>query len=300
MRNGTMKTVFIILHYQNIDDTINCIESIKKLDNLDESSYNIIVVDNKSPNGTGNMLKDKYIDESGIEVILLDKNYGFSKANNIAYEKAITYNPDIIMVLNNDIIFEDTLFLSKLIERYDSPEKYDIICPDIINLNGMHQNPLRDTEITLKKAYKNMIYEMFFSIIMVIPGLRKLFLEKRNKREEKWFDTYYSTKKENNINDFVPFGAFLIYMNNWLQKENIAFVSDTFMYCEEDMLSLYIRKNKYKILYAEELKVKHLEGQSTKKSNKNEYKTMKFKSENKARALRKYIKFYKEIKRKGK
>ena len=49
------------------------------------------------------------------------------------------------------------------------------------------------------------------------------------------------------------------------------------------------------MIYAEELKVKHLEGQSTKKSNKDEYKTMKFKSKNKAKALKKYIKFYNEI-----
>ena len=107
--------VFIILHYQNIDDTVNCIESIKKLDNLKENSFNIIIVDNKSPNGTGEALKNKYINENEIKVMLLDKNYGFSKANNIAYENAMTYNPDIVMVLNNDIIFEYTTFLNKLI-----------------------------------------------------------------------------------------------------------------------------------------------------------------------------------------
>lgn len=292
--------VFIILHYQNIDDTTNCIESIKKLDNLQEYSFNIIVVDNKSPNGTGEVLKNKYINEKEIETILLDKNYGFSKANNIAYEKSKTYNPDIVMVLNNDIIFEDTTFLDKLNNIYNATQKYDVVCPDIININGDHQNPLRDKEMSLKKAYKNMIYESIFALIMDIPVLRKLILDKRNKREEKWFETYYNEKKDININDFVPFGAFIIYMNEWLKNENVAFVSDTFMYEEEDMLNLYIKQKKYKILYAEDLKVRHLEGQSTKKSNKNQYKIMKFKSENKSKALRKYIKFYKDIKEKGK
>lgn len=292
--------VFIILHYQNIDDTTNCIESIKKLDNLQEYSFNIIVVDNKSPNGTGEVLKNKYINEKEIETILLDKNYGFSKANNIAYEKSKTYNPDIVMVLNNDIIFEDTTFLDKLNNIYNATQKYDVVSPDIININGDHQNPLRDKEMSLKKAYKNMIYESIFALIMNIPGLRKLILDKRNKREEKWFETYYNEKKDININDFVPFGAFIIYMNEWLKNEKLAFVSNTFMYEEEDMLNLYIKQKKYKILYAEDLKVRHLEGQSTKKSNKNQYKTMKFKSKNKSKALRKYIKFYKDIKEKGK
>ena len=292
-----MNAVFVILHYQNIDDTINCIESIKKLDNLQDYSFKIIVVDNKSPNGTGEVLKEKYINEKEIQTILLEKNYGFSKANNIAYEEAKKHNPDIVMVLNNDIIFEDATFLNKLKNIYKSSEQYDIICPDIININDNHQNPLREEELSLKKAYKNMIYEALFAVIMSVIGIRKIILEKRKKREEKWFKAYYNEKKEVNINSFVPFGAFIIYMNRWLKNENKAFVSDTFMYCEEDMLSLYIKQKKYKILYADDLKIRHLEGQSTQKSNKNEYKTMKFKSLNKAKALRKYIKFYKDIRR---
>lgn len=294
------KVVFIILHYQNIDDTVNCIESIKKLDNLKENSFNIIIVDNKSPNGTGETLKNKYINENEIKVMLLDKNYGFSKANNIAYEKAMIYNPNIIMVLNNDIIFEDTTFLNKLINIYNLSEKYDVVSPDIINMDGKHQNPLRDKEMSLKKAYKNMIYESIFAATMNIPGIRKLLLNKRKKREEKWFEAYYNEKNNINKNDFVPFGAFIIYMNDWLANEKQVFVSDTFMYEEEDMLNLYIKQKNYKILYVDELKVRHLEGQSTKKSSKNEYQNMKFKSKNKSKALKKYIKFYKNIKEKGK
>lgn len=72
--------IFVILHYQNIDDTINCINSIKKLQGLD-SNYKIILVDNKSPNNTGKELEKKYINDSNIETVLLEKNYGFSKAN---------------------------------------------------------------------------------------------------------------------------------------------------------------------------------------------------------------------------
>ena len=291
-----LKNVFIILHYQNIDDTINCVESIKKLKNLNNENYKIIIVDNKSPNNTGQELKEKFEKDDTIDLLLLDKNYGFSKANNIAYKKAKTYNPTAILVLNNDILFEDREFLIKLNDICKSNRKYDIICPDIINLNGNHQNPLRDKEMTVKKAVKNIIYETIFALSMNIVGFRKILLNKRKNREEQWFKKYYNTKNNINPEDFVPFGAFIIYMNKWLETESVAFVSDTFMYEEEDMLSLYIHKKKYKMIYAEDLKVKHLEGQSTQKSNKGEYKIMKFKSKNKAKALRKYIKYYKIIK----
>ena len=78
-----IRFVFVILHYQNIDDTINCIDSIKKLNGLNDENYKVVLVDNKSPNNTGRELKNRFGDEEKVDVILLDKNYGFSKANNI-------------------------------------------------------------------------------------------------------------------------------------------------------------------------------------------------------------------------
>ena len=119
------------------------------------------------------------------------------------------------------------------------------------------------------------------------------------RREEKWFKNYYEgTKKSKIISDnFIPFGAFIIYMNQWLKNEEKAFISDTFMYMEEDMLGIYIKKKKYKMLYSQNLKVRHLEGRSTQNTNENKYKVLRFKSKNKMKALYKYIKFYKKTKK---
>lgn len=286
---------FVILHYQNIDDTINCINSIKCLKN--EDNIKIIVVDNKSPNNTGVFLKEKYDNDNTVEILLMDKNYGFSYANNIGYKKAISYNSDIILVLNNDILIEDKEFLTKLKQTYNSNEKYDIICPDIINRDDNHQNPLSETEFSVSRAYKNIVYEFLYYLIMYIPFLRDIAIKKRNSKEKKWLDKYYMSERKSTDKYFVPFGAFIIYANNWIKKEDNAFVSDTFMYGEEDMLSLYIKKNNYNIYYDEKLVVRHLEGQSTNKSTKNQYNKFKFKSINKVKALFKYIKFYRKINR---
>ena len=48
----------IVLHYNNIDDTYNCIASI--MNNFDTQSYRVVIVDNKSPNNSGEILKEKY------------------------------------------------------------------------------------------------------------------------------------------------------------------------------------------------------------------------------------------------
>lgn len=285
---------FVILHYQNKEDTLNCVDSIERLYRKESLKVNIVLVDNCSPNNSGVELKDKYKDREDIKCILLDKNYGFSKANNIGYEYCKKNQADIILVINNDIIIEDLDFINKLLE---DTEDYDVIAPDIINLSNQHQNPLKKEPYSLKKAIKNMIYEQLFFIILHIPVFRKIFIYYKGKREERWFDKYYKNNIEipTDISNFVPFGAFLIYANNWIKNENKAFVSDTFMYAEEDMLALYIKNRRYKIFYDPNLIVKHLEGQSTKKSNGNMYEILKFKSKNKAKALKEYIRFYRNL-----
>lgn len=47
--------VFVVLNYNVVDITINCIKSIEK--NIDTSNYRIILVDNASSNQSGEKLQ---------------------------------------------------------------------------------------------------------------------------------------------------------------------------------------------------------------------------------------------------
>lgn len=61
---NNMKIAFVILHYQNIDVTIDCVEHLKKLQEIEK--HNIIIVDNASPNESGNVLSDMYKNDINI------------------------------------------------------------------------------------------------------------------------------------------------------------------------------------------------------------------------------------------
>ena len=98
-----MLIYFVVLHYQNIDDTINCLNSIKKMKKIDDINIKIVLIDNKSPNNSGKVLKKMYENDPIIHTILLDENLGFSKANNIGYKYAKENKPDMIIVNNNDV-----------------------------------------------------------------------------------------------------------------------------------------------------------------------------------------------------
>lgn len=90
----TNKTSIIILTYNNLHYNIICLDSIRKY--TDAGSYEIIVVDNNSTDGTREWLKE----QSDIKLILNDENIGFPKGCNIGIDAAEKNND--ILFLNND------------------------------------------------------------------------------------------------------------------------------------------------------------------------------------------------------
>ena len=81
--------VFVILNYNIVAETIQCIESIKN--NIDTSSYMIVCIDNASPNMAGEKLKDKYVNDNDVEVVILENNIGFARGNNEGLKRAQNY-----------------------------------------------------------------------------------------------------------------------------------------------------------------------------------------------------------------
>lgn len=289
-----MKVAFVVLHYENVADTKNCIATIL---NLKEANveYKIYLLDNASPNQSGDLLEKMYRSNKKIEVIKLPENYGFSKANNIGYLKAKEWQANVVAVLNNDILIEDTKFLAKLKKIYmKEKEHLAVVAPDIINAQGHHQNPLRENAMTLKGAYKNLIYNRCLLIAFKIPVLNKFLYQIDKKRSEKWFDNYYRSQKVEYREDIVPHGAFVIYFPKWIQEENQAFPCHTFMYLEEDFLKSYCDKKNYLIKYIPELKVKHLEGRSVANINRKEFLSYQFKLQRVTKSLKLYIRSLKE------
>lgn len=104
------KVSIIIVNWNGLQDTIECLESLK---GITYSNYEAIVVDNGSDGDDADILLKKFGDY--IHVIENDKNYGFTGGNNIGIRYALKKNADYIMLLNNDTIVAPD-FLSKLVE----------------------------------------------------------------------------------------------------------------------------------------------------------------------------------------
>ncbi len=104
------KVSIIILNWNGLKDTIECLESLKK---ITYPTYQVIVVDNGSKGNDAQVLQEKFGDY--IHLIQNDKNYGFAEGANIGMRYALNkLNPDYLLLLNNDTVV-DSEFLTEMV-----------------------------------------------------------------------------------------------------------------------------------------------------------------------------------------
>lgn len=110
--NNTPLVSIIIANYNNVKDTLECLDSIKE---TTYNNYEIIVVDDGSTDNSAETLRKR----PDIRLIESDKNYGFIKANNVGIRES---RGQIICLLNNDTIV-DKEWLGELVKTFLADEK---------------------------------------------------------------------------------------------------------------------------------------------------------------------------------
>lgn len=229
------KVCYIILHYNTIDKTIQCISSVlkQKIQSI-KTDVKIIIVDNGSLNNSGEILQKKYQTNKDVHIIIEKENHGFARGNNIGFQYAICQEkPDIIILSNNDIELRQENFFDIMIGLYNK-EKFAVCGPDIYSpYKQVHQNPLR------KHGFQK-------------EEIEKLIQRYKRKMEIK--------KEQKNV---VLHGAFLIFGQEYIKAFPKGLYPGTFMYLEEGILYYLCQKKSLKMIYSPALNVIHDEGSAT-------------------------------------
>ncbi len=240
---------YVILHYKNIHDTLECILSIPK-------HSNIIVVDN----ATLSKEEEKQIKKYTKDLLKLDKNYGFAKANNkgISYARE-KYKSDFIVVLNNDIILTQKDFEQRIEEIYQKTF-FDLLGPKIITNNGDSVNPfpvlktMEEVEKERKKVKRNICLfrskvksQLFFFYHNLKYKIKKLPHLENGKKEEEGIALH---------------GCAIIFSKKYLEKYEYAFYNETFLYHEEEFLYHRVKKDHLISYYSPTITCFHKEGGS--------------------------------------
>ena len=100
MNNYNVQVIIPTLNRKQI--TVKCVEKLLKGTYL---NFNIIICDSGSTDGTQN----EFINYKNIEYLNVGRNKWWSGAINAGIRKALDYQPDYVLIMNDDIDFSKTL-----------------------------------------------------------------------------------------------------------------------------------------------------------------------------------------------
>lgn len=268
-------TVFVILHYMALDETILCVDSI--LNNV-EGKKKIVIVDNASPNGSIKGLKSVYGDNSDVDLLETENNLGFAKGNNYGYHFAVEkYSPDFIVVMNNDMEIKQADFISQ-IEKSFNEYDFSVMGPDIYSTKKKyHQNPQTrklPTLAELKTAHRKLWLKDKLKFAIRVKWWLK---EKRTGSEKAPSDKRNDNFVDRVVVDPMLHGSCYVFSKKFIEKHRKdCFYNKTFMYMEAEILYYQALRDGEKMIYYPFLRVDHHEDIATDAEYKQQYKKSVF------------------------
>lgn len=240
---------FIFTNYNNSEFTEKAVKSIYENSIEDQVQFDIVIVDNYSNSYHRNILKNLSNSYKKIKIIFSNENLGYFNGLNEGINQLpkSANNYDFVVIGNNDLIFKN-FFINSVYENYNLFNSYPVVSPDIIRLDGFHQNPHVIKPIS---KFRSFIHELYFSnfylskVIILIANLTRKYTQRNDRK-------YYKIPGE----IMYGYGACYI-LGPIFFKSFKNLLAPTFLMGEEFFLYHQLKKNNYKIYYEPSIKVSH-------------------------------------------
>lgn len=255
------KVGIIVLNFNGWQDTIECLESLQKIEYPD---FLIIVVDNASSDGSIEKIKawaegkiaiveyerecaeqggvkaleeelQKLPNDKKIVLIKNNTNLGYSAGNNVGIKYALKKNVQAVLITNPDVLLEQVDILYRLVDTMFSDDDVVLVGPKVIDAHGKMQNPLYEPN------YWGEFLSPFWGVI----------------RNKMWRKKVVELSKKTvpiEVNKIV--GCCLLIRATFLTSINLL-DENVFLYCEEAILAAQAKRRKKKIIYDPRVKVIH-------------------------------------------
>lgn len=250
------KLAVVTVNYNNSRYTVDYVHNILKL--CINFNVEIVVVDNHSIETEYTILQELE-NVKNVHLVYSQSNIGYFKGLNLGL---MTLQEGLdkfkyTIVGNNDLKYYDGFFDE--LAKIKVAEDIFVLAPDIITIDGYHQNPHVRSRLgklgllKLKIYFSN--YYVGTSLHLITEFFRRKIINKlRN-------NSNYSPDKEF---IYMGIGALYILTDSFFHKFK-KLDDNVFLYGEEALLANQIASVNGKILYVPELKVLHFESISTSK-----------------------------------
>lgn len=179
-----MKIGYVCTNYNNSEFTAKAVRTLKAGTGHE---YVIAVVDNNSNSESVNQLKELANEFPDIQLILNTDNVGYFRGLNIGIRHMREQHPAVewMVVGNNDLEFPVD-FAEKLSEYAPCLREHAVVSPDVVTVEGEHQNPHVISGISPLRELTYDLYYANYYLGLAILKLAKLMpsLSERSDEEE--------------------------------------------------------------------------------------------------------------------
>ena len=209
----------------------------------------VYVVDNGSKPDELMLLRKLAENNPLVRVISNEKNIGYFAGLNLGISTARCDDPhsDWMIVGNNDLEFPAD-FCDRLESNMDEFKSYSVVSPDIVTLDGEHQNPHVISNIsTIREIFYDLYYSNYWLGKLIYKAAKLLPRVSRRGDEDQW-----------RIAQPIYQGHGACYLLSPRFFSQFTFLwAPTFMMSEEVFLSLQLRNVGEQVFYSPEIQVTH-------------------------------------------
>ncbi|MEN6521664.1 MAG: glycosyltransferase family 2 protein [Armatimonadota bacterium] len=221
----------IIVNYNTKQLVIDCIASLEET--VPPRSYEIIVVDNASADGSAEAISERF---PSVKVIKCSKNLGFGRANNLGAKKA---QGEFLFILNSDTL-ACPYALDRLASALESNPKAGIAAPRIVGADDKDQEV-----VALLMTPKTVLFSS------ARKSVRKEIVRMVEQKEQ--------------LAGIAYFCGAAIMVRRAAFEEVGGFDESFFFYCEDPDLSKMIAGAGWQMEYVPEAKIIHFVGVSVRR-----------------------------------
>lgn len=234
---NSMKLSIVIVCWNVREDLIRCLRSIEE--NRPSYSFEIIVVDNASTDGTIDVIKKDF---SKVTVLANNENRGFAAANNQGIEIS---KGEYILFLNPDTIVHP-YSLDNLINFLDNNDDVGACGPKLLNSDGTTQRSVRRFPSFRGALHRHTAFR---------------FLGIFKDEYKKWMMKDFGYNRQTDVEQLM--GAALITRRSVVQQVGMMDES-FFLYYEEVDLCYRIKHAGWRNVFLPGVRITHLGGRSAK------------------------------------
>lgn len=241
-----MKLTYVCTNYNNSDFTIGAVESLMKCSGHE---LRVFIVDNASRKEDLAVLQGLVHKYSVVRLIQNKENVGYFAGLNIGISAArhADSTADWFVIGNNDLEFGGE-FCDRLEGMQAEYINYSVVSPDIVTLDGQHQNPHVIEGISPVREFFYDLYYSNYHLGLLINWLTRRFPRVARRCDvEQWKTSRPIYQGHGSCYVLTPkfFGQF---SQLW---------SPTFMMSEEFFLSLQLKDVGEQVFYSPAITVKH-------------------------------------------